>query len=39
MIADDRLAVISLARLWAVWALLGMADRLTKLAGKLMRQH
>jgi hypothetical protein len=38
MAADDRLAVISLVRLWAVWALLGMADRLTRLAGKLMQQ-
>jgi hypothetical protein len=39
MTADDRLVVISLARLWAVWALLGTAGRLTRLAGKLMRQH
>ena len=38
MTADDRLAVISLARLYAVWVLLGMADRLTTLARKLMRQ-
>jgi hypothetical protein len=38
MIADDRLAVISLARLYAVWVLLGSAGRLTRLAGKLMQQ-
>jgi hypothetical protein len=38
MTADDRLAVISLARLYAVWLLLGIAGRLTRLAGKLMQQ-
>jgi hypothetical protein len=27
-----------LGRLYAVWVLLGMAGRLTKLAGKLMQQ-
>jgi len=37
MAADDRLAVISLGRLWIVWLLLGMAGRLTRLAGKLMQ--
>ena len=35
MTADDRLVVISLARLWTVWALLGMAGRLTALARRL----
>jgi hypothetical protein len=38
MTADNRLAVISLARLYAVWVLLGMADRMTRLARKLMQQ-
>ena len=38
MTADDRLAVISLARLYAVWVLLGMAGRLTELARRLMQQ-
>jgi hypothetical protein len=38
MAAGDRLAVISLARLYAVWVLLGMAGGLTRLARKLMRQ-
>jgi hypothetical protein len=30
--------LIALARLWTVWVLLGMAGRLTRLAGKLMQQ-
>ena len=38
MTADNRLAVISLARLYAVWVLLGLADRLTRLAGKLTQR-
>jgi hypothetical protein len=38
MTAGDRLVVISLARLYAVWVLLGMADRMTRLARKLMQQ-
>jgi hypothetical protein len=38
MTADNRLAVISLARLYAVWMLLGMAGRLTRMARKLMQQ-
>jgi hypothetical protein len=31
-------AVTGLARIWTVWLLLGTADRMTRLARKLMRQ-